>query len=403
LRLPIAIPPAQVPAIASVGLALSPYVADPYYASTQQRDRALWVELTEPVANQAGDALFARVLARGADPLLYRAQPQVVEDANPPLPVDPELVRVIVPDDTDDRAGETAMMRLEPSPVSDRHFLLPLPPGVDSDNPELFGFYSYEFRVGHSGPRGDLRWWSTANARFGSPLRVVGVQHPPPALTCRAGRIGHEHDQTASIVGALRRAGHSRFAIEPSAIMALAGGAAAGHELPIAVEKGPPSLIVATAAYATPVLTGRPLVEPNELPRTQLWFFVYAQAAQADAGSMRNILLATAPGTFLTKRRSGGDQIERLLAHFLTGAPQRDRLGYAVFHQAEVKTLLEAIHLPESSPLSALAVELLPAGTVSEPGQEGGQLDALEAARLPGFPFGRILRTSPLTPIEPYC
>ena len=405
LRLPIAIPPAQVPAIASVGLALSPYVPGPDYASTQQRDRALWVELTEPIANQVGDALFARVLAHGADPLLYYAPPQVVDDASPPLPLDPELVHVIVPDDTDDRAGETAMTKLEASPVSDRHFLLPLPPGVDPDNPELFGFYSYEFRVGHSGPLGDLRWWSTANARFGSPLRVVGVQHPPPALTCRAGRIGHEHDQTASVVGALRRAGDTRFAIEPSVIAALAGGAAVQHELPIAVKEGPPSLIVVTAPYATPVLDGSLLAGPYEPPRTHLWFFLYAQAAQADAASMRNILLATAPGTFLTKRQAdGGDQIERLLVHFLTGAPQRDRLGYAVFHQAEADTLLEAIHLPQSSPLSVLAVELLPAGTVNEPKGEGGRFDTLDAAvRVLGFPFERILRTSPLTPIEPYC
>jgi hypothetical protein len=51
-----------------------------------------------------------------------------------------------------------------------------------------------------------------------------------------------------------------------------------------------------------------------------------------------------------------------------------------VFHQAEVETLLEAIHLPQRSPLSVLAVELLPAGTVNEPKGEGGQFDTLKAA-----------------------
>lgn len=413
LVLPIAIPPAQVPAIASVGLALSPYAAGPAYASSEQRERSLWIELTEPIANQVGDALFARVLAHGADPLLYEALPEVVSDANPPLPLDPELVRAIVPADTDDRAGETAMTKLIRAPGSDRHFLLPLPPGVDPDDPELFGFYSYEFRVGHSGSAGDPRWWSTANARFGSPLRVVGVQHPPPALSCHAGRIGHAHDQTNSIISGLRRTGALRFPIEPSVIGALAGGAASEHPLPIAVKDGPPSLIVVTAPYATPVLDGRPLVRGDEPPRTQLWFFLYAQAVQADAASMRNILLATAPGTFLTRRqRDGADQLERLLAHLLTGTPQRDRLGYAVFHQAEVESLLERIHLPGASPLSVLAVELLPGGTVSEPKAEGAPTDA-EAkqaavrvdARIinPSFPFGRILRTSPLMPIEPYC
>src|SRR5271166_236366 len=129
LTLPIAIPPTQVPAIASVGLALSAYEAGPLYASTSARQRSLWVELTDPIANQAGDALFARVLAHGADPLLYDATPQAPADSTPPLPLDPELVRVIIPDDTDDRAGITAMTQLTASSTSNTHFLLPLPPG----------------------------------------------------------------------------------------------------------------------------------------------------------------------------------------------------------------------------------------------------------------------------------
>ena len=33
------------------------------------------------------------------------------------------------------------------------------------------------------------------------------------------------------------------------------------------------SLIVATAAYATPVLNGVPLVSREEAPKTTLWFF----------------------------------------------------------------------------------------------------------------------------------
>ena len=61
------------------------------------------------------------------------------------------------------------------SPV---HFLLPLPPGIPDRAPELFGFYTYELRPGHA------KGWSTAQGRFGSSLRVTGVQHPAPALTC---------------------------------------------------------------------------------------------------------------------------------------------------------------------------------------------------------------------------
>jgi hypothetical protein len=93
LRLPIAVPPAQVPAIASIGLALSPYQAGPLYASTEQRQRSLWIELAEPIANPVGDALFARILAHGADPLLYLAEPEAPADSSPALSLVPELVR----------------------------------------------------------------------------------------------------------------------------------------------------------------------------------------------------------------------------------------------------------------------------------------------------------------------
>jgi len=46
------------------------------------------------------------------------------------------------------------------------------------DAPELFGFFVYELRVGHQ------KNWSTAQGRFGLPLRVAGVQHPAPPLLC---------------------------------------------------------------------------------------------------------------------------------------------------------------------------------------------------------------------------
>ena len=94
LTLPIAIPPAQVPELASVGLALSAYQPGEAYASTEPRMRALWLELKAPIANSVGDALFARVLAHGADPILYDAPAVAVANANPPLPLDPELLRV---------------------------------------------------------------------------------------------------------------------------------------------------------------------------------------------------------------------------------------------------------------------------------------------------------------------
>ena len=187
LRLPIAVPPAQVPAIASIGLALSPYQAGPLYASTEQRQCSLWIELAEPIANPVGDALFARVLAHGADPLLYLAEPEAPADSSPALSLVPELVRVVIPNDTDDRAGLTAMTELTPSSVSNVHFLLPLPPGMNTDDPELFGFWTYELRICHAGRPGDLRQWSTANARFGSPLAGGGcaASRAAAGMPCR--------------------------------------------------------------------------------------------------------------------------------------------------------------------------------------------------------------------------
>jgi hypothetical protein len=512
LQLPIAIPPSQVPVLASVGLALSPHVAGPGYASTEQRARGLWLELTAPIANAAGDALFARVLAHGADPILYDAQAKVQADTNPPLALDPELVRVIVPGDTDDRAGLNAMTQLSASPDSATHFYLPLPPGIAANDPELFGFYTYELRVGHAGPIGDSQWWSTANGRFGSPLRVVGVQQPPPPLTCQAGRLGTQTLEPETLVNALRvtsgpalrfpldvpvlatlaaqqstitspapiatpatqasqevsRPATSSLAAQPVAkpiaqpiaqpvakpivqpvaqpvtpvvqpvtnpvaqpvaqsvaelkvtdIGAITQLASASASLlgGLKLVPAPPSLIVATAPYATPVLNGVPLVTLEDQPKTQLWFFLYAQAVQADGSSMRNVLLATAPGVYLAPR--GQENLDAAVAPFfktyLSGAAihQRDRIGFAVFHQAEVDTILKELHLSAASPLSVLAVELLPGGTgteVSPPVQLPGTIPTTSGATTAStirqsevFPFGRILRSSPLTPVEAVC
>jgi hypothetical protein len=398
LRLPIGIPPAQVPAIASVGLALSPYVAGPLYASTEPRRRALWIELTQPIANDVGDALFARVLAHGADPLLYNAQPVDPPDGDPPLALDPELVRVVFPDDTDDRAGITAMTQLERAHDSKVHFLLPLPPGIDPTDPELFGFYTYELRVGHAGPPGDLRWWSTANARFGQPLRVAGVQHPAPPLVCQAGRI-NVSIPTPALVSALRAPG-TPFKLEP---------AFAPLVTPTNHLVGTESFIVATAPYATPVLNGVALVSPTDYPLTSLWFFVYAQVVQADGASMRNILIATTEGVFINRDMPGIDPLLRpfFLRIAVDEAHRRDRIGVGVFHQAELASIMASVHLPPTAALSVLAVELLQAGTGSDVGQPPGTTalaaEVQAAVANTGFPLGRILRSSPLSPVAAFC
>jgi len=408
LRLPIAVAPAQVPDVASVGLAWSPYVTGPDYESTEQRRRALWIELTEPIENPDGDGLFARVLAHGSDPLLYDAPAEAVTDAIPPLPIDAELIRVVVPDDTDDRAGENAMTKLVPSSTSNLHYLLTLPPGIGPDDPELFGFWTYELRVGHSGAPGDLRWWSTANGRFGPARRVVGVQHPPPPLVCQAGRYRYEAPQTGVLITELQ----SAFTVAPMASISMGlhhsvadVQAGIGHIFdvsPVIEHKPRVDLILATAPFATPVLDGLPLAGPSTPPWTTLWFFVYAQAVQADGSSMRNILLASVRGEFIGRRSIAQfPTLRKILGPRIT-ARHRDRTGFAVFTQSELEHQLADLHLPPSSPLSMLAVELLPSGTGSFFQTHAGVTRTPGASR-DDFMSGRIMRTSPLVPIEALC
>jgi hypothetical protein len=293
------------------------------------------------------------------------------------LVLDPELMRVITPGQSDDRAGLDAMTALEQASDSNVHFLLPLPPGVDPADPELFGFYSYELRIGHAGDPHDHRWWSTAQGRFGRPLRVNGVQHPAPGLACHAGRfrnVANIHTQRLS------------------------------------------TFVLATATYATPMLEGRPLVHPWDVPKTTLYFFLYAQVVQADAASNRNVLLIQREGQFLggSDGKRGGNVPGALLLS------QRDRLGRAVFSEREIEDRLTQLGLPVDLPLSVLAVELLPPGVGSDlpkpkpklsvQAESTGNVATAEApADQSPDPLGlsyrprRILRASPLVPVAAIC
>jgi hypothetical protein len=235
LHLPIAARPMQTPQLASAGVALSPYAPAADYSATTPRQRALWLEFAEPVSDP-DDIYFARVLSYAPDQMLTRvpfSDPGGIDPPpEPPLPVDPELIRTIVPGQSDDGAGLDAMQPLIPS-SSPLHFMLPLPLGLAVDASELFGFFVYELRVGHH------KHWSTAQGRFGPPLRVAGVQHPAPPLLCQVSSL--------------------------------------------------PATVSINASFATPVFAGRNLLPPN--PVTQLWALLYAQVTQADGLSERNVLL----------------------------------------------------------------------------------------------------------------
>ena len=199
--------------------------------------------------------------------------------------------------------------------------MVPLPPGMASDAPELFGFFVYELRVGHQ------QGWSTAQGRFGLPLRITGVQHPAPLLACMAGR---------------QKTG-----------------------------------ITAGAQFATPVFAGKNLLPTP--PRSQIWVLLYAQVMQADGASCRNILLGRKEA--LPQR---GQLHPAAFDINPLGVP-----GLAAWDQNEIALLLQALALRRHSPLSILAVKVLP--------EIGRRTDATAG----NLGYIRILRTSPLTPVPP--
>ncbi|MDM5181152.1 hypothetical protein PO883_28630 [Massilia sp. DJPM01] len=231
--LPVTTPPAQVPKLVSAGLALSPYRRDPAYAASEERQSAVWLEFDRPPLDPE-DRYYARVMASAPDPVLTNQFGNVAAIADLPLPVDPEPIRRIVPGQGDDRAGQASMQLLAPT-SSPLHFLLPLPPGLTPGSLELFGFFTYEFRVGHAGI------WSTAQGFAGRALRVAGIQHAPPPLACAVTR-----------------------------------------------SKG---RLTVSAAFAEPVRDGRSLRPAT--PVTDLWALLYARVHQADDADRRNILLGT--------------------------------------------------------------------------------------------------------------
>ncbi|MFD9548006.1 hypothetical protein ACFWBG_11530 [Nocardia salmonicida] len=235
LDLPIAAKPTQVPHIVSAGIALSPYTRDERYSRTSQRQRMLWVEFAEPIANPR-DSYFARVTMHAADPMLTDEEP--VPPPGPfgsPINLDPEPIRSITANQPTDASGLDAMQALIPADADGpvRHFLIPLPEQLSDASSELLGFFTYEFAVGHA------EGWSTAQARFGPVQRVTGVQHPAPALACGVVRV--------------------------------------------------PEHIVVTAPFAGATTAGRTV--RAEIPRSELWALLYVQVRLADRSDWRNVLI----------------------------------------------------------------------------------------------------------------
>lgn len=352
-HLPITIPPRQIPKVISAGIALTPYVIGDGYASTGERRKMLWLEFEKPPIDDR-DIYFVRLLTQTADPmLLQHYEPLSEPSGHQQWSLDPELIRVISPGQSDDFAGMTAMQRLIPATDSDRHFLVPLPSGTYPDSPELFGFYTYEIRVGHDKGTPARPFWSTAQARFGPPVVLDGVQHPCPSLRCNVFRVKNG--------------------------------------------------ILASSTYAKAFHQGADIQALP--PNTQIWFVLYAQVNQADGSTMRNIELDKKEGGVIRRRQArtlknltglnlvyGESGVSTAIGRQATQNLQAPIQGHALWQQNEVAILLREMGLPEDTPLSVLGVELLPepTGSFGDPiGANVGQV--------------RILRTSPLYPVDSLC
>ncbi len=420
LELPITTPPAQVPKIASAGIAQSPYVRNEKYSATEPRRRYLWIEFEEPIKDPE-DTYFCRVLAVAPDQLISNNDPALlIAPEEPDLPIDPEPMRVVMQGATNDLAGLSAMQPMEKSATSDRHYLLPLPPGLHANADEMFGFFTYEFRVGHyKHAEKDEMVWTTAQGRFGRRLRATGIQHPAPTLTCMPNR---DEDK-----------------------------------------------LWVTAPFAVAVHDGKNVTAKP--PRTQLWALLYAQVKQADNLDFRNILLddrqldyriQIEPDRNVNIFDKYTDKELQVLQNFtvknfapeIVASPNfknvvklvdfkkknknATKFGTAIWTNKEVAQLLALYGLPPDLPLSVLVVEILPQITniydhVSELEQpvknrgvdnlvpfdqkqqyqayvkEAGFIRAQQAAQKGPGPLSdelghhRILRTSPLTEVPPVC
>jgi hypothetical protein len=370
ITLPITTPPVQTPKLVSTGIAESPYIIGPNYSETAARQRYLWLEFDQPIADP-DDTYFARVLAYGPDPLLAAdlrpmplADEMIPNATEPPLPIDPEPVRAIYSGQAEDYAGLDAMTQMVPANATlggnkGTFYMLPLPPGMSSESLELFGFWTYEYRVGH------IRQWSTAQGRYGRALRVTGLQHPSPRLTCTINR--------ANVAG------------DP--------------------------FIIAAAPYANTVYNGRRVYDIVEGdPQTSIWFMLYAQVQQADGLSWRNVLLTHKLGQLVKTGAPGGIALQQ--------SSNLNPLAGCDFPDKAVDALLMLLGLPVSTPLSILAVEVLPGEPHLTRGVAPGVAftatkDAAQEPPSSGYfeedPLGsqlgkrRILRTSPLVAVPSVC
>jgi hypothetical protein len=295
ILLPITTPPSRTPSVFSAGIALSPFQSADDYSSTAQRQRMLWLDLNvrgDPAAGvpAAGDSFYVRVLAQAPDPLLLPGDMTLPDAEESPLPIDPEWMRAITPGQPRDQSGLSAMQELVPSPESPGVYIVPLPPDLQESSPELFGFFVYEIRLGHNASQ-----WSTAQGRFGPPLRVAGVQHPAPPLVCQAVRSGDG--------------------------------------------------VLVQAPFAAAVLNGSRFRSGD----TNLWALLYTRVRQADGSAYRNVLI--------NRVQLVETPPPPIIDHPDLFAP-RVIFGQGLFETDTITSSLGRLGLPANQALTVLAAEV---------------------------------------------
>ena len=122
-------------------------------------------------------------------------------------------------------------------------------------------------------------------------------------------------------------------------------------------------------------------------PNTEIWFVLYGRVMQADGQSWRNIQLDLRRAQPAPRRPTHG----RPGAGYL-GTHHLAPTGHAAWTTADIEARLAAFGFDEATPLTALAIELLP--------EPNGTFDAPLAGDLGQV---RILRTSPLVAVGGGC
>ncbi len=303
IDLPVTTIPPQIPKMVSAGVAMSEYGYDKeYYRSSDERQKYIWFEFDEPPTDPR-DTYFARVLAHSPDPYICSIDNELLTNISEDLPwsLNPESIREIIPGMSNDFAGIGIMQEMVPASAENtRTYLLPLPHGLHNNSDELFGFFTYEIRVGHK-----KELWSTAQGRYGRSLKVNGVQHPAPELVCGAYRV-----ETADQLS--------------------------------------PKEIEITATFANAVLNGEDITAFP--PNTSLWYLLYTQVMQADGESFRNILIDSGQMFYEPRKTQSGAILKS----------EGNKKGTARLTVKSIGNKLAELGLPRTNNLSVVAVEMFP-------------------------------------------